>query len=115
MTIRVKMTICLIPASGVLKDAILVAGVLHGLAGLGLGAWHVVVVTHVAGPSRGRQVLEHGLRVLRQHVGQVARHRVRPEEVVVQRRVRVISGTDRRQTFSQMIYRVVGTVVSHHH
>ena len=59
-------------------------------------------------PSRG-EVLEHALAVSAQHPLQTARHRVRPEEVVVQRRVRVdpLAGVQGEQ----LVYQVTGVGV----
>lgn len=45
----------------------------------------------MAGSSGRCQVLEHTLRVLGEHLAEVAGHRIGPEEVVIERRVRVVS------------------------
>jgi len=55
-----------------------------GTAGGGVG----VMLAHVGSP-RGREVFEHTLVVLGQHLGQVAGHGVGPEEVVVEGRIGV--------------------------
>ena len=89
------------------KDAVLVAAV-GGRVGFGLGQRAGV---RPAGAPRRRQKLEHGLVVLGQHLGQVARHRVRPEKVVVQRRV----GVDalRRVQRQQLVQQVARVRILH--
>jgi len=47
--------------------------------------------SEIAGSPRWRQKLEHGGSVFGEHGRQVLGHRVRPEEIVIQSRVRVDS------------------------
>ena len=64
-----------------------------------------------AAASGRRQVLEHALAVRAQHPLQRTRHRVRPEEVVVQRTVRVdpLAGVEGEQ----LVDKITGVLILH--
>lgn len=64
------------------ENSILIAGI--QVRGLLHGSLMLVMSTHVACSPGWGSVLKHALGVLRKHFGQVARHGVGPEEVVVQ-------------------------------
>ena len=65
-----------------LKDAVLVTAVRCRRFRLGQGG---VRLSHSARPARRSEKFEHTLVMLSQHLGQVARHRIGPEEVVIER------------------------------
>lgn len=68
----------------VLKDAILISAIGHSRTGLGWSTGHLMMrMTHVAGSPRRCQVFEHALRVLRQHLAEIARHWIGPEEIMI--------------------------------
>lgn len=57
--------------------------------------------------ARLSQIFEHRLSVMRKHVGQITRHRIVPEEIVSERRIRVHSfGRIDNQKFVQQIQSV---------
>ena len=88
-------------------DNILVSALLNVVPLLG---WQRLGL-HLSDPSSpgGGEVLEHALAVSAQHPLQAAGHRVGPEEVVVQRRVRVdpLAGVQGEQ----LVYQVTGVGV----
>lgn len=66
-----------------LIDAILIAAVLRLVLHL-IGVHLLIALHHVCWSTWLRVKFEHALRVMRQHFAQIARHRISPEEIMIE-------------------------------